>query len=243
MAKATKKTTKAENQNMETADSLLSITIPGIKIETASVRIIGDAPLIMHAWSVKAKQMILDKQIKKATAGKEAKDPFRDFVESMYWLTGQPELSAFSDEERALAVSGAPLNIGCFSDAQFGFPTRAFKAAAIDAGYQQMVLDKKTTARGAMHIIGEFAVIEGVPVMREDMVRIGSGVADIRFRAEFKEWSTVLNIKYNANAISFEQIVNLLNYGGFANGVGEWRPGKGGNNGTFHVDLAEIPAG
>lgn len=237
MAKATKKTV---NQNTETEESLLSVVIPGIMIKNASVRIIGDTPLIVHAWSAKAKQMILDKQIKKATAGKEAKDPFRDFVESMYWITGQPELSEFSDEERALAFGKQPVNIANFAAAKFGFPSCAFKASAIDAGYQQRVLEKKTTARGAMHIMGEFAVIEGFPTMREDMVRIGMGVADIRFRAEFQEWSTVLNIKFNANAISLEQIINLLNYGGFANGVGEWRPGKGGSNGTFHVDSAEF---
>lgn len=237
MAKATKKTA---TQNTETEESLLSVVIPGIMVKTAFVKIIGDAPLIVHAWPKKAKQMILDKQMKKATAGKEVKDPFRDFVESMYWLTGQPELSEFSDEERALAASGEVVNIGHFADAKFGLPTIAFKAAAIDAGYQQKVLDKKTTARGAMHIVGEYAVIEGYPAMRDDMVRVGMGTADIRFRAEYKEWSTTLKIRYNANAISLEQIVNLLNYGGFANGVGEWRPGRDGNNGTFHVDSAEF---
>jgi hypothetical protein len=33
-----------------------------------------------------------------------------------------------------------------------------------------------------------------------------------------------------------EQIVNLFNIGGFACGVGEWRPGKDGSNGMFHVE-------
>ena len=120
---------------------------------------------------------------------------------------------------------------------RFGFPTCAFKASAIDAGYQQGVIAKKTTARGAFHILGEFAVIEGIPEMREDMVQIGgmSKVADIRYRPEFKQWKTTLTIKYNKSAITPEQIMNLLNYGGFANGVGEWRPSRDGSFGTFHV--------
>ena len=73
--------------------------------------------------------------------------------------------------------------------------------------------------------------------MREDMVQIGgmSKVADIRYRPEFKTWSTTLTIRYNRNAITPEQIANLLNYGGFSNGVGEWRPSRDGSHGTFHV--------
>ena len=119
---------------------------------------------------------------------------------------------------------------------KFGFPTLAFKAAAVDAGYQQKILDKKTTARGAFHVVGEFAEIEGTPTIREDMVKIGMGVAQPAFRAEFKTWSTTLNIKLNTGAMSVEEVVNLFNVGGFSNGVGDWRPARDGNFGTFHVE-------
>lgn len=200
-------------------DTMLGIEIPAIEKKMVSLHIIGDSPLIVHAWSVKAKRQMLEKQMKKASAGKEAKDPWMDFCESLYWLDGMPNNP--TDEDIA--------------SARFGFPTVAFKACAVDAGYQQGVLAKKTTARGAFHIMGEFAVIEGIPEMREDMVRIGMGTADIRYRGEFKNWRTTLNIVYNPKAISVEQIANLLNMGGFANGVGEWRPSKDGSYGTFHV--------
>lgn len=196
------------------------VKIPAITIEHFSLKLVGDSPLITHAWSEKAKKMMLDKQMKKATTGKDAKDPYQDFCDSMYWLTDKPEKPTPADVAKA----------------SFGFPVTAFKAAAVDAGYQQGVLDKKTTARGAFHIDGEFAVIEGTPEPREDMVRIGMGTADIRYRAEFKQWSTVLNIRYNPQAMSKEQIINLFNIGGFANGVGEWRPSKDGAYGTFHVE-------
>lgn len=193
--------------------------IPALDIKYFDVLIIGDSPLIVHAWSDKAKKMMLDKQMKKATKGREAKDPFMDFVDSMYWLTKKPKKPTMED----------------VSSAKFGFPTIAFKAAAVDSGYQQGILSKKTTARGAFHIIGDYAEIEGIPEMREDMVRVGQGVADIRYRGEFKEWRTVLHIRYNASSISSEQIVSLFNVAGFACGVGEWRPSKDGSFGTFHV--------
>jgi len=52
-----------------------SVTLPPLNIQTVSVTLIGDTPLIVHRWSEKAKKQMLDKQTKKATAGREAKDP------------------------------------------------------------------------------------------------------------------------------------------------------------------------
>lgn len=200
-------------------EELIGVQIPAIEKKRIAVKVIGDSPLIVHKWSEKAKKEMLDKQMKKASKGKEAKDPWMDYCSSMYWLDGMPEKPTEED----------------VAAARFGFPATAFKACAVDAGYQQGAISKKTTARGAFHIMDEFVEIEGYPNMREDMVKIGMGTADIRYRGEFKKWSAVLNIVYNPNAISAEQIVNLLNLGGFSNGVGEWRPSRDGSFGTFHV--------
>lgn len=202
-------------------EEVTMMEIPEIKVETMKVTIVGDSPLIVHKWSEKAKKEMLDKQMKKASAGKEAKDPWLDYCDSMYWLTGEPEDYPTQED---------------IDNASFGFPACAFKACAIDAGYQQGLIPKKTTARGAFHIIGDLVEIEGKPSMREDMVRIGQGTADIRYRAEFREWKATLMIRYNPKAMSAEQIVNLLNMGGFSNGIGEWRPSKDGSFGTFHCE-------
>ena len=209
----------AKAKEITSEETMLGVEIPPIALKHATLRIIGDTPLIVHAWSVKAKTMLLGKQMRKATQGREAKDPWEDFCDSLYWLTPRPENPTMEDVEKA----------------KFGFPVLAFKACAIDAGYQQGLLAKKTTARGAFRILGEFAEIEGTPEPREDMVRIGMGTADIRYRGEFKTWATTLDIDYNPRSISIEQIVNLMNMGGFSNGIGEWRPSKDGSFGTFHV--------
>lgn len=196
------------------------IIIPAMKIKTMNLRIVGDSPLICHAWSEKAKRMMLQRQTRKASTGREVKDPFVDFIESLYWLTPKPETPTMED----------------VMNARFGFPTVAFKAAAVDGAYQSGIVDKKTTLRGAFHVLGEFAEIEGTPIMREDMVRIGMGTADLRYRGEFTEWSTTLHIQYNEGAISIEQICNFFNVGGFACGIGEWRPSKDGVYGRYHVE-------
>jgi len=158
--------------------------------------------------------------MKKATKGKDVRDPFKEYVDALYWVSEKPNKPKMEDIENGV----------------FGFPVTAFKEAAVSGSYRSGVIDKMTVARSAFHIVGEFAVIEGFPEMREDMVRIGQNGTDIRYRGEFKKWSTVLHIRYNPRAMSLEQIVNLFNVGGFACGVGEWRPEKGGSNGMFHVE-------
>src|SRR2546423_1740837 len=96
-----------------------------------------------------------------------------------------------------------------------------------------------TFAQGAFHVIGDLLPITGdKPVMREDGVRLPGirPVADIRYRGEFKKWHIDVPIRYNMAAITPEQIINLLSVAGFAVGLGEWRPGRGGAFGMFDVD-------
>ena len=64
----------------------------------------------------------------------------------------------------------------------------------------------------------------------------GTGSLDLRYRPSFDDWGCVLRIRYNASAISPEQIVNMLSHAGFHIGICEMRPERGGNtNGTFEV--------
>lgn len=207
-------------------DAELSITIPAIDIRTITIRIAGDSPLIVHKWSEKAKREILAKQMKRAkTKGHDAKDPVRDFIESLYWLDGEPEEKTEEGFTRAIQ-----------NGARFGFPAVAFKAAAVAAGYRSGVTPNKVSMNAAFHIDGELVEIHGIPEMREDMVRVGMGTADIRYRGEFKDWWALFPVRYNAAAISAEQLVNLFNLGGFACGLGEWRAERGGCFGAFHVE-------
>ena len=197
----TKKATTAA-----TKDVSKTISIPPLSISIMKLTLIGDSPLITHQWSAKAKKMMLDKQMKKATGAREAKNPEQDYKGSLY----------------------------VHPDGGYGFPAIAFKAAAVDAA---TFVDgiTKVEMRGAFHINDELVKIEGSPAPREDVVRVGMGTADLRYRAEFKKWKTTLTIRYNSRAISAEQITNMFQNAGFAIGIGEWRPQKDGRNGMFHV--------
>lgn len=194
----------AANGKVQSASEV--IPIPPIEIKTYVLRIVGDSPLICHAWSQKAKQEMLDKQMGKARGKKEPKDPNRDYLDAFYRLE-----------------DGTP-----------AFPTIAFKAAAVNASRQVDGL-KMTFLRGAFHTVGELVAIEGVPRMREDAVKIQM-TSDIRHRPEFWPWSVNLSVRVNTRALTMEQLIHLFNQAGFSSGVGEWRPERDGAFGMFHVD-------
>jgi hypothetical protein len=181
------------------------IELPALRIEQAAFMLIGDSPLIVHAWSEKAKKAMLDKQMKKATQAKAAKDPEADY-EACFYRT----------------VDGA-----------YAFPAIGVKAAMISAcRFADM---KMTAARGAFHIDQELLTVIGDPRPREDMVRVGMGTADIRYRPEFPDWRIPVMLKFNSAIISPEQLANLLNIAGFGVGIGEWRPERNGSYGRFHI--------
>lgn len=113
--------------------------------------------------------------------------------------------------------------------------------AANSAAYRMKWVKNQMELRGSYFIRtewGDMAEIKGdTPIMREDMVRIGMGSADLRYRGEFRNWYIDCVLEYNANgAMSLEQIINCINAGGYVCGIGEWRPEKDGNFGMFHVE-------
>lgn len=184
-----------------------TIEIPKVEIAMVKFRVRGITPLIVSRFSEKAKQMMLEKQMKKASAGKEAKNPEEQYENSLY---------KFADGKRT------------------GFPAVGFKAAMVRGGKQLGFT--MTDLRGRFHVMadeGDLVEIHGEPHMREDMVRLATGVADIRFRGEYYAgWEAELTIQYFKNAISAEQLAQLLSIAGFSCGIGEWRPEKS-NSGSF----------
>lgn len=218
------------------------VEIRPIETKEVLVTIVGDTPLICHAWSTKAKRMMLNTQQGKTKGKKkDPKNPFADFVDSLYWLGEKPSTDGGEDEVRKAFESAVE------NGARFGFPANAIKDATVSAAFRNGWTKDKVSARGAFFIKGENGNTEFVevltdeaPVMREDMVKVGMGSADLRYRGEFRHWKMVLTISYNVNGgYNLENIVNMLNAGGYSCGIGEWRPEKDGTNGMYHVGSYE----
>ena len=212
----------ADDQNGDVLDTAVTpragkekkvetIRILPMNLMLATITVVGDAGLITNKWSEKAKQAMRDKHGQHAKPARGKRNPEAEYGSSLYMLGTRDDGSTI-----------------------YGFPSIAFKAAAVDA-CSHVAGITKVAARGAFHIDCEHVVIEGVPEMREDMVRVGlSKTADLRYRGEFKQWKTTFQVRFNANVLSVEQIFNLFDTAGFAIGVGEWRPQRNGRNGTFH---------
>ena len=206
------------------------ISIKPMEIKHIPIRIVGDSPLIVHAWPEKAKKQILDKQTKATTTkAKEARDPYADFIDSLYWLTEKPEPNPDAFEK---AVKNG---------AKWGFPVTSIKQSANSTAYRLGWVANQTALRCSYFIESEygelFEIKGGIPEQREDNVTIGMGTADLRYRAEFKNWYADVMLSFNASGIyTIEQIVNIINAGGYSCGLGEWRAEKDGIFGRYHVE-------
>lgn len=192
----------------KSSDEVRQIVASKIDVGVLELTIEGDAELICHAWSEKAKKQILDKQMKVAgPGGREAKDPEVEYKGSMY-----------------LDEAGKP-----------GFPAIGLKKACV-AVCTSMDDIPKTLMRQALHVRGNILPVKGTTYNRQDMVRIAGNTADIRFRAAFRPgWRITFQCVYNRRVLSLDQVINIINMAGSFVGIGEWRPERDGISGTFAV--------
>lgn len=201
------------------AEEIAAIVLDDIAAETILVPIVGTAPLIVHRFSEKAKQQLLDNMRGRKTP-KEAKDPEAEYEAAFYRFPGHPA-----------------------SERGYGFPAGAFKQATKGAArfYGSSVtmtaLKQSMFFRGTPGIDGLSLVpIIGEPRMREDVVRVARGGTTLRYRPQFNEWSTTLTVTYVTSMITRDSLLSLIDAGGMGVGVGEWRPEKDGDFGTYRID-------
>lgn len=216
---------RVETPAIETEPQAPALVIPRLSAETLLVPIKGTAPLIIHNFSKKSKQQMLDAQQGRKTP-KENRDPEADYQASFYRM--------------------APAEDGT---ERFGFPVTAFKAATVGAARFYGKSVSMTALRQFLFVHGELSDLDpqplihiiGTPRMREDVVRLSgpSRSADLRYRAEFPEWECLLPVTYVSNSLARESVIALIDAGGTGIGVGEWRPEKRGEFGTFQVDTSK----
>lgn len=211
-------------------ESLSKTLTKKAKFKTFSVWIIGDTPLITHAWSEKAKREMLAKQVKAPKAGKDARDPQTDFVNSLYEM----------------------------GDGTYGFPAMGVKNCILSAAHKdkgiaktavvsalwinaQMVRTRPALA-GAICDMPLLRIYGGDPEMREDMVKIGQGIkkiASLAYRGQFTVWAFKVTGRFNESVLNTEQLAFLIDECGLSCGLGEWRNERHGMFGAFHRATAE----
>jgi len=202
------------------------ITVPEICLERHTIYVIGNSSLIVHAFPEKARKEMLEKQMKTARAAKVARDPYREVEASRYLLP----------------------------DGRDGFPAVGFKAAAVTACTSLGRDVTKVAARQAFRVEGIAMTADGVldgsavrtalvPLVagphriREDVTRLsGPGrAADMRYRPEFYPWGAELSVVINPAVISIGQLLNMFQAAGHGVGIGDYRPERDGDCGTFDI--------
>lgn len=195
-----------------------------------SVWLVGDTPLITHAWSEKARREMLSKQVKATRGGKDARDPQQDFVNSLYDMgDGAYGFPAMGVKNCILSAAHKDKGIA---------RTNVMAALWIDA---QMVRSRPALA-GATCDMPMLRIYGSDPEMREDMVKVGAGLnktATLAYRAQFTTWALRLTGRFNSTILTAEALAFLIQDCGVSAGLGEWRNERRGMFGAFHLAALE----
>jgi hypothetical protein len=191
----------------------------------ATFKIRGTAPLVMNKFSAEARaQMMAAMSTPKAAKKSKAARPPRDFSRDF-------------EEAKHISTAG-----------WIGMPCVAFRAAMVDACRTVGLV--MTKAKMAVFVVPEgFDRDEGSPLVRvqsereperlESFVRNDTGVADIRIRPMWRQWGADVTVEFDADMISIDSVVNLLDRAGRQVGIGAGRPfstsSVGQGWGTFEV--------
>lgn len=202
----TKKQTQLKSDASEMQAASHSIVIAQPTILGVTLEVEGTADLIQNRFSQKAVEQMLRKHMG-ISVQRESKKP-REVLED----------ATIYNTDRKVCV-----------------PPTAFKQAMINAASQLKGL-KKTELKTALFVQGSsIPITYSDMIPRMDMCRL-SGIGrtpDVRFRPSFRNWKARMTILF-ADTLTVQTVVDLLHRAGKV-GVGEWRPQKNGDFGTFKV--------
>jgi len=191
---------------------VIRITQP--KLKEAAIQIVGIAPYVQHAFSEKQRKQMEDTQ----RAGQQARGKRQ---------RAPKDFDAVYEAAKHKTKAG-----WC------GIPAPAFRNAMISAC--KLIGFKMTHAKLSVFVEADgidaqdgtpLVKIKGEPRIHEATVRNASGVADIRWRPMWEEWSAVVRITWDGDQFSATDIFNLMWRAGLQVGIGEGRPDSPNSNG------------
>lgn len=183
------------------------VAIKPANIQTLIVPIRGTAPMVQLRFSEKTGREMMARMAAGPTANKSRAKVARDFDD---------------DFEQAKHIS---------TEGWQGIPASAFRQAMISAC--RLVGFKMTLAKLSVFVVADgFDRVDGMPLIRFEgtpemtamAVRNATGVADIRVRPMWREWSAKVRIRYDADQFTMQDVVNLMVRVGMQVGIGEGRP-------------------
>ena len=189
------------------------ITLEEMQQSVLTTRIKGISALIEHKWSEKAIKMMEDKHAGVKVKNRDVRIPEKEFKDAAYVC----------------------------EDGRFGFPSGGLKKCLINAAHKDIGLEKTLLKKSLFILpadtVNNLCAFESdEPLMRQDIVKVGMGSTDLRYRPEFRNWSMIVRIEFDSQSLTLNTILSLVQRAGFGVGLGEMRPEKGGEYGRFEVD-------
>lgn len=189
-----------------TASTTVTIRPPNFSI--AEFGITGIAPLVIHRFSAKVKEQMIDKmETGKAASSRKNREPRA--TDDLY------------QDARYISRDGWD-----------GFHAGAIRAAMISAcrlvGFK-MTLAKLSVfveADGVDALEPQIPLIRiiGTPVKQEDMARVETGQPYVTVRAAYHDWRARLRVRFDADQFTLQDVSNLVARVGLQVGIGEGRP-------------------
>jgi len=190
----------------------LKITPPNLGVARFNIR--GLSPYVQHAFSAKQQRIMeATQRAGQQSRGRKVRQP-KDF-EQLY------------RDAMHISVEG-----WC------GIPAPSFRNAIIDAC--RLVGFRMTHAKLSVFVIADgtdgedgsqLVKIIGTPQPYKAPVRNDSGVADIRWRPMWREWSAQVSIEWDVDQFAAQDLLNLMARAGKQVGIGEGRPNSPNSNG------------
>lgn len=196
----------AKTSKRKTAVVDAPVVISAPRIARVEFQLIGTSPYVQARFSAKAMQQMKAKMVEGSTARKGTKREARDFD---------------SDYQQAMHKS---------VEGWVGIPAAAFRNAMISAC--RLVGFKMTIGKLSVFVDADgFDAVDGIPLVRihgepekvEMAVRNATGVADIRVRPMWREWSTKVRVNFDEDQFKTSDVANLLHRAGAQIGIGEGR--------------------
>ena len=122
---------------------------------------------------------------------------------------------------------------------KIGYPSFGFKKGMMEC--TSFVGDKqfsKKLVSGAVKIINAEDGLIPIKYKKQTVSKHNIG-SNTKFTPQFHDWGCELVLEYDENNITAQDIITLLNYAGFYNGIGVWRP-KGGGGGSGEYGMYEV---
>lgn len=185
-----------------------TVTIKAPSFGLLTFNVTGEAPLVIHRFSAKTKEQMKQKMETGRAAGNKKNREARS-TDDLY------------NEARYRSADGWD-----------GFNASAIRAAMISAC--RLVGFKMTLAKLALFVVADgvdaiepqipLIRIYGAPLKQEDMARVETGQPYVTVRAAYHDWKAKIQIRFDQDQFTAQDVSNLMARVGLQVGIGEGRP-------------------